>query len=182
MEPLRIKHLMFFLVWGGSFALLALSGLDARGADWHRYGVTDGGRQYFYDKDSIVFLPEGVVRLWARVIGEEELKRAFEEKRAETEKFIERKVLGKRELSKEQAEILYRQWEKQFLRDLVTAERRTLIELNCREHRFRAVSGVEYNEKGEMRKVFVAPEADWLALSSGTPVEELFRLVCSKLE
>src|SRR4030043_958715 len=79
--------------------------VEVWGEDWCHYGTSDMG-QFYYDKDSLRYLPEGVVRVWERVIKAEDLKKVFEEKKEATQKLIEGKVSGKRALSKEQSEIL----------------------------------------------------------------------------
>jgi len=83
-------------------------------------------------------------------------------------------------LSKEQTEILYEQWQKEFLRDLVISEKRILIELKCGEKMFRLVSGVEYDEKGNVKKGFAASQLEWLPITPETPTEGLYHLVCPK--
>jgi len=127
------------------------------GVDWCHYGMSEKG-QFYYDKDSLTYLPEGVVRVWERVIRQEDLKKAFEEKKEAIQKFIEGKVSGKKALSKEQFEALYKQWEKEFLKDLVIPEKRMLIELKCGENRFRLISGIEYDEKGGLKRRFQLPK------------------------
>lgn len=121
--------------------------MEMWGVDWCHYGTSEEG-QFYYDKDSLAYLPEGVVRVRQRLIKDEDLKKAFEEKKEATQKFIEGKVSGKKALTKEQTEILYRQWQKEFLKDLIVAEKRMLIELKCGEKKFRLLSGIEYDEKG----------------------------------
>jgi hypothetical protein len=149
------------------------------GTDWCYYGTSDLG-QYFYDKDSITSLSEGVVRLWERVIKEEDLKRAFGEKKEAVEKYIEGKVSGRKAISKEESKKLYEEWQKEFLRDLILRERRMLIELKCGEEKFRLISGVEYDEKGEIRRALSASQAEWLSIIPGTPMEELYHIVCAQ--
>jgi hypothetical protein len=149
------------------------------GVDWCHYGASDAG-QFYYDKDSLMHLPDGVVRVWQRVIKDEDLKKAFEENKEATQKFIEGKVSGKKTLSKEQTEILYEQWQKEFLRDLVIAEKRMLIDLKCGEKMFRVTSGVEYDEKGNAKKGFTASQMEWLPVGLGAPIEGLYNLVCPK--
>lgn len=147
------------------------------GVDWCHYGMSERG-QFYYDKDSLTYLPEGVVKVWERVIKDEDLKKAFEENKEATQKFIEGKVSGKRELSKEQSETLYKQWEKKFLKDLVIPEKRMLIELKCGEKMFRLISGFEYDEKGNTPKGFLATNPEWLKAAPETPTEALHNIVC----
>jgi hypothetical protein len=161
-------------------AIGLLSGhAEVWGVDWRHYGTSDMG-QFYYDKDSITYLPEDEVRVWGRVIKEEDLKRAFEEKKEETQKFIEGKVSGKKALSKEQTGILYEQWQKEFLRDVVIAEKRMLVELKCGKNMFRVISDIEYGEKGTLRKAFSTPQAEWQPIHPETPVEGLYNKVCPK--
>lgn len=150
------------------------------GADWCYYGTQEDIGQFFYDKDSMTALPEGFVRVRVRAIKDEDLKKAIEEKKEATQKFIEEKLSGKKALSKEQTEILYRQWQKEFLRDTVIAEKRMLIELKCGEKMFRLVSGVEYDEKGNAKKGFSASQPEWLPVGPEAPIEGLYNLVCPK--
>jgi len=149
------------------------------GVDWCHYGMSERG-QFYYDKDSLTYLPEGVVKVWERVIKDEDLKKAFEENKEATQKFIEGKVSGKRELSKEQSETLYKQWEKEFLKDLVIPEKRMLIELKCGEKMFRLISGFEYDEKGNAIKGFSALQMEWLPIALEAPMEGLYDVVCPK--
>jgi hypothetical protein len=121
-----------------------------------------------------------VVKVWERVIKDEDLKKAFEEKKEATQKFIERKVSCKKALSKEQTEILYEQWRQEFLRDLVIAEKRMLIELKCGENRFRLLSGIEDDDKGNAKKGFAASRMEWLPVGSEEPIEGLYNLLCPK--
>ena len=153
--------------------------VEVWGVDWCPYGTSDMG-QFYYDKDSLTSLPEGVVRVWERVIKDEDLKKAFEEKKEATRKFIEGKVSRKQALSKEETEILYEQWQKEFLRDLVISEKRMLIELKCGEKMFRLVSGVEYDEKGNAKKGFTASQMEWLPIPPEAPTEKLYNLACPK--
>ncbi len=149
------------------------------GVDWCHFGASDAG-QFYYDKDSLTHLPDGAVRVWQRVIKDEDLKKAFEENKEATQKFIEEKVAGKKTLSKEQTEILYEQWQKEFLRDLVIPEKRMLIELMCGDKKFRLVSGAEYDEKGNAKRGFTAPQMEWLPVGPEAPIEGLYNLVCRK--
>jgi len=158
---------------------LISSDMEVWGTDWCYYGTSDMG-QYYYDKDSITSLPEDVVRLWERVIKDEDLKKAFEEKRETVEKYIEAKVPGKKALSKEESRRLYEAWQKEFLRDLILPEKRMLIELKCGEKMFRLISGIEYDQKGEIIKALSASQAEWLSIVSGTPMEELYHIVCAQ--
>jgi hypothetical protein len=153
--------------------------VEAWGVDWCHYGTSDMG-QFYYDKDSLTYLPENVVRVWERVIKDEDLKKAFEEKKEATQKFIEGKVSGKKALSKEQTELLYEQWQKEFVRDLVISEKRMLIEVKCGEKMFRLTSGVEYDDKGNAKKGFAASQVEWLPVGPEEPIEGLYNLVCPK--
>jgi hypothetical protein len=156
---------------------LVLGHAEVWGVDWCHYGMSEKG-QFYYDKDSLTHLPAGVVRVWERVIRDEDLKKAFEEKKEATQKFIEGKVSGKKELSKEQSEVLYEQWQKEFLRGLIIAEKRMLIELKCGENKFRLISGIEYDEKGNAQKGFSATNPEWLGTAPDTPTEALYNIVC----
>ena len=161
------------------FIGLVSGDVEVWGVDWCHYGRSEK-EQFYYDKDSLTSLPEGVMRVWERVIKDEDLQKAFEEKKEATRKFIEGKVSRKQALSKEETEILYEQWQKEFLRDLVISEKRILIELKCGEKMFRLVSGVEYDEKGNVKKGFAASQLEWLPITPETPTEGLYHLVCPK--
>ena len=161
------------------FIGLIFGHVEVWGVDWCHYGTSEEG-QFYYDRDSLTYLSEGVVRVWERVIKDENLKKAFEEKKEATQKFIEKKVSGKKTLSKEQTEILYEQWQKEFLRDLVISEKRMLIELKCGEEMFRLLSGIEYDEKGNAKKGFSASQPEWLPVGPGAPIEGLYDLLCPK--
>ena len=174
MKSISVKLGAILLVIG-----LMFGHVEVWGVDWCHYGTSDMG-QFYYDKDSLRYLPEGVVRVWERVIKDEDLKKAFAEKKEATQKFIEGKVSGKKALSKEQSEILYEQWQKEFLRDVVIPEKRMLIELKCGEKMFRLTSGVEYDEKGNAKKGFAASQLEWLRIVPEEPTEELYHLVCPK--
>jgi hypothetical protein len=165
---LRIILLVIGLIFGH---------VEVWGVDWCHYGRSEEG-QFYYDKDSLTYLPEGVVRVRERVIKDEDLKKAFEEKKEATQKFIEGKVSGKKALSKEQSEILYQQWQKEFLRDLVIAEKRMLIELKCGENKFRLISGIEYDEKGNAKKGFSASQPEWLPIPPQGPTGGLYTILC----
>lgn len=153
--------------------------VEVWGVDWYHYGTSDMG-QFYYDKDSLTVLPDDVVRVWERVIKDEDLKKAFEDKKEATQKFIEGKVSGKKALSKEETAILYEQWQREFLRDLVIPEKRMLIELKCGEKIFRLISGVEYDEKGNAKKGFSASQPEWLPVGPEAPIGGLYNLVCPK--
>jgi len=161
-------------------AIGLLSGsAEVWGADWRHYGTSDMG-QFYYDKDSITYLAEGEVRVWGRVIKEEDLRRALEEKKEETQKFIGGKVSGKKVVSKEESKILYEQRQKEFLRDVVIAEKRMLVELKCGKNMFRVISDIEYDEKGNAKKGFAGSQLDWLRIATEAPAEGLYNLVCPK--
>ena len=100
---------------------------EVRGADWCYYGTQDDIGQFFYDKESVTTLPEGVVRVRVRTIKDEDLRKAIEEKKEATQKFIEGKLSGKKSVSKEIIEKMYEEWQKEFLRDAVIAEKRMFI-------------------------------------------------------
>jgi hypothetical protein len=161
------------------FIGLVSGDVEVWGVDWCHYGTSDM-EQFYYDKDSLTYLPDGVVRVWERVIKDEDLKKAFEEKKEATQEFIEGKVSGKKALSKEQTAMLYEQWQKEFLRDLVISEKRMLIELKCGEKMFRLTSGVEYDEKGNAKKGFSASQPEWLPVVPEAPIEGLYHLLCPK--
>jgi hypothetical protein len=162
------------------FGFIIFCNLEAGGADWRHYGTMENLDQFFYDKDGLTHLPEGVVRVWGRVIKDEDLKKAFEEKTETTKKFIEGKVAGKKALSKEETDILYEQWQKEFLEGLIIAEKRMLIELKCGENRYRLISGIEYDEKGNLKKAFSASQAEWLPIRPETPIGGLYNTMCPK--
>jgi hypothetical protein len=174
MKSISVKLGVILLIVG-----LVFGHVEVWGVDWCHYGTSDMG-QFYYDKDSLTYLPEGVVRVWERVIKDEDLKKAFEEKKDATQKFIEGKVSGKKALSKEQSEILYEQWQKEFLRDLVIPEKRMLIGLKCGEKMFRLISGVEYDEKGNAKKGFSALQPEWLRIVPEALTEGLYNLVCPR--
>ena len=96
------------------------------------------------------------------------------------QKFIEKKLSGRKSVPKEEIEKIYEELQKEFLRDLVISEKRMLIELKCGENRFRLVSGIELDEKGNPQKGFSASEAEWLPIYPETPVGELYNTVCQK--
>jgi len=174
MNSISVKSGAILLVIG-----LVCGHVEAWGVDWWHYGTSENG-QFYYDRDSLLSLPEGVVRVWQRMIKDEDLKKALEEKKEAIQKFIEKKVSGEKTLSKEQIEILYQQWQKEFLKDLVIAEKRMLIELKCGENRFRLLSGIEYDEKGKAMKGFSASQMEWLPVGREEPIEGLYNTVCPK--
>jgi hypothetical protein len=152
---------------------------EVRGSDWTYYADTGiKGDVYYYDKESITFPSEGVVRVLERVIRDEDLKKAFEEKKEAVQKFIEGKVSGKKTISKEESEKIYEEWQKEFLRDLVIAEKRMLIELKCGDNAFRLISGVEYDEKGNAIRGLSGSPSEWLQIIPKTPIEGLYKIVC----
>jgi len=152
---------------------------EVRGADWTYYGDTGiKGDVYYYDKESITFLPEGVVRVRERAIKDEDLKKAFEEKKGAVEKFIERRVSGRKAISKEESEKIYEEWQREFLRDLIIAEKRMLIELKCGDKMFRLISGVEYDEKGNAIRGLSGSPSEWLQIIPKKPIERLYEIVC----
>jgi len=55
-----------------------------------------------------------------------------------------------------------------------------LIELKCGENKFRLISGIEYDEKGNAKKGFSASQPEWLPIHSETPIEGLYNMVCQK--
>jgi hypothetical protein len=162
------------------FALIVFCNPEVRGADWCYYGTQEDIGQFFYDKDSITTLPEGGVRVRERTIKDEDLKKAIEEKKEATQKFIEGKLSGKKSVSKEIIEKMYQEWQKEFLRDSVIPEKRMLIELKCGGNMFRVISGVECDEKGTLKKAFSSPQAEWLPIPSETPIEGLYNTICPK--
>lgn len=176
MKSISVKRGVVFFIFG--FLLFCTP--EARGTDWCYYGTQDDIGQFFYDRDSVTPLPEGVVRVRERTIKDEVLKKAIEEKKEAIQKFIEGKLSGKKALTKEQTDILYQQWQKEFLRDAVIAEKRMLIELKCGRNMFRVISGVETDEKGAPKKAFSSPQAEWLPIHPNTPIEGLYNTVCPK--
>jgi hypothetical protein len=174
MKSISVKFGVLLVIIG-----LIFHHVEVWGVEWCHYGTSDMG-QFYYDKDSLMSLPGGVVRVWERVIKDEDLKKAFDEKKESTQKFIQGRVSGKKALSEEQTAILYEQWQKEFLRDLVIAEKRMLIELKCGEKMFRLISAVEYDEKGNARKGFSASQLEWLPIAPEAPTLELYRLICPK--
>jgi len=174
MKSISVKLGVILLIIG-----LIFGHVEVWGVDWCHYGTSDMG-QFYYDKDSLTYRPEGVVRVWERVIKDEDLKKAFEEKKEATQKFIEGKVSGRKAVSKEESKKLYEEWQKEFLRDLVIPEKRMLIELKCGENMFRLISGVEVDEKGNAKKGFAASQLGWLQIAPEAPTVELYHLVCPK--
>lgn len=174
MKFIRVKLGGIFFIIG----LILLGNIEAWGADWRYYGTTDDVGQFFYDKDSIIFVTEGVVRLWERVIRDEDLKKAIEEKKEAIQKFIERKVSGRKDVPKEEVEKIYEEWQKAFLRDLTIREKRMFIELKCRDKMFRLISGIEYDAKGNVEKILSTPQAEWLPIATETPIEGLYKIIC----
>jgi hypothetical protein len=161
------------------FGVIIFGNLEVWGADWTYYGDTGPKRDvYYYDKESITFLPEGVVGVRERVIKDEDLKKAFEEKKGAVQKFIERRVSGKKTISKEESDKLYEEWQKEFLRDLVIAEKRIQIELKCGDKKFRLISGVEYDGKGNAIRGISGSPSEWLQITPETPIERLYKILC----
>jgi hypothetical protein len=155
--------------------------IEVWGVDWTYYADTGiKGDVYYYDKESITSLPEGVVRVRERVIKDEDLKKAFEEKKGAVQKFIERRVSGKKAISKEESEQIYEECQKEFLRDLVIAGKRIQIELKCGDKMFRLISGVEYDEKGNAIRGISGSPSEWLQIIPETPIENLHKILCPK--
>jgi Surface-adhesin protein E len=176
MKLISVKVGVVFFIFG----FIIFCNLEVSGADWRHYGTTEDTGQFFYDQDSITFLPEGIVRVWERTIKDEDLKKAIEEKKGATQKFIEGKLSGKKSVSKEEIEKMYEEWRKEFLRNLVITEKRMLIELKCGENMFRLISGIEYDEKGNAKKGFSASQPEWLRIAPEAPIEGLYNTVCPK--
>jgi hypothetical protein len=174
MKSISVKLVAIFFM----MTFIMLTTIEAWGKDWWYYGTKDDVGQYFYDKDSIVSLPDGVVRLWERVIKDEDLKKAIEEKREAIQKFIERKVSGRKDVPTGEVEKIYEEWQKAFLRDLTIREKRMLIELKCGDKMFRLISGIEYDAKGNVEKILSIPQAGWLPIAAETPIEALYKIMC----
>jgi hypothetical protein len=176
MKSISVKLGVIFSIFG----FIVFCSPEVWGTDWCYYGTQEDIGQFFYDKDSMTTLPEGFVRVKVRAIKDEDLKKAIEEKKEATQKFIEGKLSGKKSVSKEIIEKMYEEWQKEFLRDTVIAEKRMLIELKCGGKMFRVISGVEHDEKGTLNKAFSAPQAEWLPIHPETPIEGLYNTVCPK--
>jgi hypothetical protein len=175
MKLLAIKSGVVLAIIG----VIIFGNLEVGAADWTYYADTGTkGDVYYYDKESITFLPEGVVRVRERVIKDEDLRKAFEEKKEAVEKFIERRVSGKKAISKEESDKIYEEWQKEFLRDLVIAEKRVQIESKCGDKKFRLISGVEYDGKGNAIRGLSGSPSDWLQIIPETPIERLYKILC----
>jgi hypothetical protein len=177
MKSISVKSGVLLLTIG-----LIFNHAEVWGADWCYYGTQEDIGQFFYDKDSMTTLPEGFVRVRVRAIKDEDLKKAIEEKKEATQKFIEGKLSGKKSVSKEIIEKMYEEWQKEFLRDTVIAEKRMLIELKCGGNMFRMISGIEVDEKGSLKNAFSTSQAEWLPIYPETPVGGLYNTVCPKPE
>lgn len=176
MKSISVKLGVVFFICG----CIIFCNLEAGGADWRYYGTEENVGQFFYDKDSITSLPEGVVQVRERTIKDEDLKKAIEEKKEAMQKFIEGKLSGRKSVPKEEIEKMYEEWQREFLRDLVISEKRMLIELKCGENKFRLISGIEVDEKGNLKNAFSASQAEWLPIYRDTPIEGLYNTVCPK--
>jgi hypothetical protein len=157
--------------------LAIFSYAEVWGEDWCYYATADIGH-FYYDKESITSPSNDILRVWERIIKDEDLKRVLEEKKGAMQKFLSEKTSEKKNISKEEFEKLYAEWTKEFFKYLIITEKRMLIEMKCRDKMFRVISGLEYDEKGSVMNSFSNSKTDWQYLVPETPSQELYQILC----
>ncbi len=127
---------------------------DVNGADWIRYGRGESGTEYFYDVQSINYLPHNSVQVFVKMIQEDEESRA-------------------REIA---------EWRKGYPAFPDNFSYSTfLYEINCKDRTFKTLQGTGYNIKDEVIISSIAIEdSNHIYITPESMMEKLSGTVCVK--
>jgi hypothetical protein len=178
MKSLFVKLRVLFI------GLLILGNAEVWGADWRHYATTDKG-QFYYDKESVTLPTKGVVRVWVRIIKNDDLKKAWQEKQGDYLKSVREGTSGRKEIPKEEIDKLYAEYletsakiRKEVLKYYSGPVMKMLEEIKCADKMIHIISGIEYDEKGNAKNVFSDSNAEWEHIIPETTSQELYEILC----
>jgi hypothetical protein len=137
-------------------AVLFFGGLpnDAAGSDWVYYGSGSSGDQYFYDRTSIRQVPEGVIRVWTKVVYSDEGR--------------QRKIND------------YKKDGYAITGFELLSETQNLWFINCIEEKSTVTEGRHHASNGRVVDMYKADKRIWGPAAPGSPVESLIKMVCEE--
>ena len=137
-------------------AVILLTGFPngAGGSDWVYYGSGSSGDQYFYDRASIRQVPEGVIRVWTKVVYSDEGRQR---------KINDYKKDGYATTGFE-----------------LLSETQNLWLINCIEEKSTITEGRHHASDGRVIDMYKADKRIWRYAAPGSPVESLMKMVCEE--
>jgi hypothetical protein len=166
------------------FAFISISIGDVYGADWRYYSTTDIG-QFYYDKESVTLPTKGIVRVWLRIIKNDDLTKAWQNKQEDYLKSVREMTSGRKEIPKEEIDKLYAEYletseniRKEVLKYYSGPQVKMLEEIKCADKMDGTISGIEYDEKGDSKNYFSDSDTEWRHIIPETPSQELYKILC----
>ncbi len=141
-SPLK-AILLCVVFWG-----LLLAGASA--GEWKPYQATREGDIYYFDRESIERLPEGILRVWVRM-------EKTDYQGGDLKKYVDEIVSGKK--------------------GKVTGEVVQLLEINCPKGMFRVINLVEYDRNRDIKRYFNVP-SEWNKIPPESVTNFLSKEVC----
>jgi hypothetical protein len=142
------SYIVFFI---SLFVLLCVS-QDVFGADW-RYCCGLKNSEYYYDKDSVNFLPNSIIRVWVKIIPESEEDRV-------------RHIQDVRNTDP----TIPDNW----------GHSKGLVEINCKDKTFACIKSIDNSTNGKLIKSDTAKNPSHEYIPPETMSEELYKSVCVK--
>lgn len=147
-------RVFFYILFGIIASLPAPSSVLS--SDWAFYGDAPNQSMFYYDKESLTYSPNGIVKVWDKEVYSTRSRDYLISKRKE----FNEKIDG------------YSNLEYTLFQ----------FEFDCRKRQSRMVSTTDYGFNGEMLAAYKAGDKiwDWDAIAPDTRLEALFRKICAK--
>ena len=139
-------------VWSG-----LLYGFNkAEGAEWQLFQTTSAGNVYYYDATSIERFPNGILRVWVRIIETAGFSKADLEKLKNPKKATE--VIRKAQKNPR-------------------SEWKQLFEINCSGRMVRVLSATLYDMSGNVKENYELP-SEWSNITQNSVTNYLAKILC----
>jgi hypothetical protein len=132
----------------------AVSGSNARGADWVPFAIDSLDNECFYDQSSIRIASKGIIKVWSKTVYGN---------------------VGRADLIQDFKKIGLMTKELQFLE-----HSKQLYNLNCNESKYRVTKNSVYSNDGNVLHSYQNDSSQWREVTPESVAETLLRTVCSK--
>ena len=133
---------------------------DARGADWVRVRDDSGGLTRFYDRESITYSQKGIVKVWAKLVPNEDRRKA---------QFDYEMKKGEAKDTANAVSIL--RWDHSLV----------LLDVNCQEKIVSILSETYYDKENNVLKSHKFKSSEnWFYVTPDSIGDTLHQLVCVK--
>jgi len=140
----------------GVWLLLIYGFNNAEGAEWQLFQTTSAGNIYYYDATGIERLPNGILRVWVRIIETVGFSKTDLEKLKDPKKATE--VIRKAQKNPR-------------------SEWKQLFEINCSGRMVRVLSATSYDMSGNVKENYELP-SEWANITQNSVTDYLAKILC----